>query len=33
LQVIAAPSLGTIFTSIAAKAALWRDLQALNAGG
>jgi hypothetical protein len=31
LQVIAAPSLGTIFTSVAAKAALWRDLQALNA--
>jgi hypothetical protein len=31
LQVIAAPSLGAIFTSVAAKAALWRDLQVLNA--
>jgi hypothetical protein len=32
LQVIAASSLGVMFTSVAAKAALWRDLQALPIG-
>ena len=30
LQVIAAPNLGVMFTSVAVKAALWRDLQALE---
>jgi DNA polymerase III psi subunit len=32
LQVIAAPALGVMFTSVTAKAALWRDLQALPIG-
>jgi hypothetical protein len=32
LQVIAAPSLGSMFTGVAAKVALWKDLQALIKG-